>query len=299
MDTVGRWGGEEFVAILPEMRADEALALAEEVRAAVAAYTFSVGGDLHLTCSVGMASCPTHAQEREGLITAADHAMYGAKRFGRNQVRVANDPAVLALFPISHPEGGREETALVGVAEALVTLVEARDHLTRQHSHQVAGLAFELALALDWPASEAQMLELAGQLHDIGKVAIPETILQKPGPLTTQEWDVMQTHPVVGADVVSHIPALRTLAPVIRAHHERWDGHGYPDQLAREAIPLAARILAVADAYLAMIMDRPYQPARSSAAALAELRRCAGSQFDTQVVEALVRLLRWPEGGGG
>jgi diguanylate cyclase (GGDEF)-like protein len=299
MDTVGRWGGEEFVAILPEMQADEALALAEEVRAVVAAHTFSVGGGLHLTCSVGMASCPTHAQEREGLIAAADHAMYGAKRFGRNQVRVANDPAILALFPISHPEGGREETALVGVAEALVTLVEARDHLTGQHSHQVAALALELAMSLDWPASEAQMLELAGQLHDIGKVAIPETILQKPGPLTTQERDVMHTHPVVGADVISHIPALRPLAPVIRAHHERWDGQGYPDQLAREAIPLAARILAVADAYQAMIVDRPYQPARASAAALAELRRCAGSQFDPQVVEALVHQLRGPEDGGG
>ena len=109
----------------------------------------------------------------------------------------------------------------------------------------------------------------------------------------------MHTHPVVGADVISHIPALRPLAPVIRAHHERWDGQGYPDQLAREAIPLAARILAVADAYQAMIVDRPYQPARASKAALAELRRCAGSQFDPKVVEALVHQLRGPEGGGG
>ncbi len=135
------------------------------------------------------------------------------------------------------------------------------------------------------------MLALAGQLHDVGKVAIPETILQKPAALTAEEWDVMRTHPAVGADVVSRIPALRPLAPVIRAHHERWDGQGYPDQLTGEAIPLGARILAVADAYQTMIVDRPYQPARPPAGALAELRRCAGSQFDPQVVDVLLRLL--------
>jgi diguanylate cyclase (GGDEF)-like protein/PAS domain S-box-containing protein/putative nucleotidyltransferase with HDIG domain len=299
LDTLGRWGGEEFVVLVPELEGDEALALAEGVRAAVAASIFPVAGGTHLTCSIGLASYPLHAQEREVLLSAADQAMYGAKHFGRNQVRVAHDPAVHAIFNVSQPEGGREEAALVGVVEALVALVEARDHLTGQHSHQVAALALQLALALGWLASEAQMLARAGQLHDVGKVAIPETILQKPGPLTAQEWDIIRTHPVVGADVVSHIPALRPLAPIIRAHHERWDGQGYPDQLAGEAIPLGARILTVADAYLTMIVDRPYRPACTSAAALAELRRCAGSQFDTQVVEALVRHLREPEEGGG
>jgi diguanylate cyclase (GGDEF)-like protein/PAS domain S-box-containing protein len=299
MDTVGRWGGEEFVVILPEMQVEDGLHVAEAVRTTVAAHTFHVGGGIHLTCSIGLASYPMHAEEREGLLNAADRAMYAAKHFGRNQVRAATDPAVLALFNVSQLEGGREEPTLVGVVEALVALVEARDHLTGQHSHQVAALALQLALALGWLASEAQMLARAGHLHDVGKVAIPETILQKPGTLTAQEWDVIQTHPVVGSEVVSHIPALRPLAPVIRAHHERWDGQGYPDQLAGEAIPLGARILAVADAYLTMIVDRPYQPARASATALAELRRCASSQFDPQVVEALVRHLRGPEEGGG
>jgi diguanylate cyclase (GGDEF)-like protein/PAS domain S-box-containing protein len=295
MDTVGRWGGEEFVAILPELRADEALALAEEVRAAVAAHTFSVGGGLHLTCSIGMASCPTHAQEREGLLSAADHAMYGAKRFGRNQVRAAHDPAVLALFIESHPEQGREEAALVGMVEALVTLVEARDYSTGRHSQQVADLVLQLALALGLLPAEAQMIALASRLHDVGKVAVPDAVLQKPTRLTEEEWELMRTHPLVGADVVSHIPALRPLAPVIRAHHERWDGQGYPDHLKGEAIPLGARILTVVDAYVAMTVDRPYQHACVPAAALAELRRCAGSQFDPRVVEALTLLLRQPD----
>jgi diguanylate cyclase (GGDEF)-like protein len=301
MDTVGRWGGEEFVALLPELDAGEALALAEEVRAAVAAHTFSVGGGLHLTCSVGVASTPEHAQECEGLLSAADHAMYAAKRFGRNQVRVADDPAVLALFMVSPASGGREEAALVGMVEALATLVEVRDASTGYHSHQVADLVLQLALGMGLPISEAQMVALAGRLHDIGKVAIPDTLLQKPGPLTPEEWELMRTHPVVGAEVISYIPALRPLAPVICAHHERWDGQGYPDRLQGEAIPLGARILMVADAYLAMTVDRPYQQARAPAVILAELRRCAGSQFDPQVVTALEQVLlaeqQGPEGG--
>ncbi len=295
IDTVGRWGGEEFVAILPELQADEALVLAEEVRAAVAAHTFSVGGGIHLTCSVGMASCPGHAQEREGLLSAADHAMYGAKRFGRNQVRAANDPAVLALFPANNSEEGREEAALVGMVEALVTLVEARDYSTGRHSQQVADLVLRLTRALGLPPSEAQMIALAGRLHDVGKVAIPDGVLQKAGHLTEEEWELMRTHPLVGAEVVSHIPALRPLAPVIRAHHERWDGQGYPNHLKGEAIPLGARILTVVDAYLAMTVDRPYQKACAPTVALAELCRCAGSQFDPHVVEAATFLLQPPE----
>ncbi len=294
MDTVGRWGGEEFVVILPELSAEDVLHLAEEIRTTVAAHTFHVGGGVHLTCSVGLASYPVHAQDREGLLRAADQAMYGAKRFGRNQVRATNDPAVLALFTASPPEGGREEAALVGMVEALVILVEARDYSTGHHSHQVADLVLQLALTLGVPVSETQMLVLAGRLHDVGKVAVPDIVLQKPGALTQKEWALMQTHPMVGADVVGHIPALRPLAPVIRAHHERWDGQGYPDQLAGEAIPFGARILMVVDAYLAMIVDRPYRKACAPAAALTELRRCAGSQFDPQVVEALTLLLRQP-----
>jgi diguanylate cyclase (GGDEF)-like protein/PAS domain S-box-containing protein len=291
MDTVGRWGGEEFVVILPELEAEEALHLAEEIRATVAAHTFRVGG-VHLTCSIGLASYPVHAQEREGMLRAADSAMYGAKRFGRNQVRAATDPAVQALFTQNPAEGGREEAALVGTAEALVTLVEARDHLTGNHSHQVSDLVLRLALALGLPVSEAQMLALAGRLHDVGKVAVPDTILQKPAALTEEEWAVMRTHPVVGAEVVSHIPALRPLVPLIRAHHERWDGQGYPDHLAGEAIPFGARILMVADAYLAMMEDRPYHKASAPAAALAELCRGTGSQFDPRVVEAMTLLLQ-------
>jgi len=122
----------------------------------------------------------------------------------------------------------------------------------------VAALTTRLALALGLDAAQARMVGLAARLHDIGKVGVPDTVLQKRGRLLEEGWAVMQAHPVVGAEVVGHVPALRALAPLIRAHHERWDGRGYPDGLAGEAIPLGARVIAVADAYGAMTSERPY-----------------------------------------
>jgi len=291
MDTLGRWGGEEFVALLPETDVEGALAAAERLRTAVAAHIFSVGGGVRLTCSIGIAAYPFDSEERDGLISCPDQAMYAAKKLGRNQVRTANDPAVIALALEVGEAGSREEAALAGTVEALATLVEARDHYTGQHTRQVATLTLQLALALGLDASEAYMIGMAGRLHDVGKVAVPDAVLQKPGRLTEEEWVLIRKHPEVEADVVSRVPSLRTLAPVIRAHHERWDGQGYPDKLVGEAIPLGARIVAVADACHAMMTNRPYQPARDAASALAELRRCSGTQFDPTVVQALERIL--------
>lgn len=179
-----------------------------------------------------------------------------------------------------------------GMVEAMVTLVVVRDPATGQHSQQVADLVLQLALDMGLPVAEAQMFAWAGCLHDVGKLVIPDALLQKRGSLTVEEWELMRVHPAVGGDIVSHIPVLRPLAPVIRAHHERWDGQGYPDGLKGETIPSGARILMVADAYLAMTVDRPYQQARVPSVALAELCRYAGSQFDPQVVTALKQILK-------
>ncbi len=290
VDTLGRWGGEEFLAILPETNLEAALVAAERVRAAVAAYTFAVGNGVHVTCSIGAAACPQSAEDRAALVEAAEQAICAAKRLGRNQVRAAADPAVTVLA-----EGGngqsREDAALVGAVEALAALVEARDQYTGARMQAVSTLALRMALALGLSAADARMIGLAGQLHDVGKIAVPEAILRKPARLAPEEWALVRRHSVVGADVVSRVPALRVLAPVIRAHHERWDGRGYPDNLAGEAIPLGARIVAAADAYGAMTTDRPYKEARSSDDALAEMQRCAGSQFDPDVVAALERVL--------
>jgi diguanylate cyclase (GGDEF)-like protein/putative nucleotidyltransferase with HDIG domain len=291
IDTVGRWGGEEFVAILPEMTIEEAQAFAEEMRVDVAAYLFSVGGGTRLTCSIGVACYPTHASGREELMNAADQAMYAAKRLGRDQVRRADDPLVQALLLEKNQEGGREEAVTAGVVDAFTRLVEAHDPSTCQHSLKVSELLAELAQHLGLPDSEAQMIALAGRLHDIGKTSIPDSILYKTEKLTEEEWAIIRTHPATGAEVVSNVPVLRPLAPAIRAHHERWDGQGYPDQLAGKAIPFGARMIAVVNAYMAMTVDRPYQKARLHGQALAELKRCAGTQFDPQMVDAMERLL--------
>lgn len=294
VDSLGRWGGEEFVALLPENHSTAAQMAAEHVRAAVAAHPFPVGGGVHLTCSIGVAVYPDDARECNALVAAADHAMYAAKHLGRNQVRAATDPMVAAMRPDPGGVASREETFLVGTIEALAALVDARDHYTGQHAEEVANLALHLGQALGLSAGEAQMIGRAARLHDVGKVAIPDALLQKPGRLSEDEWVLMRTHPIVGADVVGRVPTLRAIAPLIRAHHERWDGTGYPDGLRGQAIPLGARIIAVADAFSAMTSARPYREPRDVAEALEELRRAAATHFDPAVVDALGRTLRAP-----
>src|SRR5262249_14344451 len=152
-------------------------------------------------------------------------------------------------------------------------------------------LAIRIAKEMGADAAEVRLIDLVSRLHDIGKVAIPDAILQKPGRLTEEEWLLMRMHPAIGADVVSRVPSLRLTAPGIRGHHERWDGQGYPDKLAGESIPLAARIVMVADTYSAIVTDRPYRAGRSHAEAMQELKRCAGTQFDPAVIQALERLM--------
>lgn len=243
VDTFGRWGGEEFVALLPELGWAEAQVTAERVRAKVAAHTFMIGGGAHLTCSIGVAVYPAAAQDRDALVAAADHAMYAAKHLGRNQTRTAIDPAVIALQQRSAQGSSREESFLIGTIEALAALVDARDHYTGRHTVEVATLCRQLALALGLETNQVKMIERAARLHDVGKVGIPDALLQKAGRLTEEEWIVMRTHASVGADIIRLIPDLQVLGPLIRAHHERWDGTGYPDALAAEAIPRAPALL--------------------------------------------------------
>jgi HD-GYP domain-containing protein (c-di-GMP phosphodiesterase class II) len=196
-----------------------------------------------------------------------------------------------ALDSLDAKDGGAESGVLKGAVEALAMLVDARDHYTGAHTDEVANLSIRIALTLGLDSSDAHEIGLAGKLHDIGKVAVPDAMLRKPTGLTPEEWAVMRRHPIVGAGVVRRIPTLGLLAPAIRGHHEHWDGSGYPDGLCGTEIPLAARIVAVADAYGAITTERPYRAASSPEWALAEIRRCAGTQFDPRVVAALERLL--------
>jgi hypothetical protein len=170
---------------------------------------------------------------------------------------------------------------------ALATAIEARDGYTGQHSEQTVELVTRVAEALDLTGDEVSEVKTAALLHDVGKIGIPDDVLHKAGPLDEAEWEVMRRHPEIGERILRAVPGLDGVARAVRHEHERWDGGGYPDRLAGEQIPLASRIVLVCDAFHAMTSDRPYRTRMTEAAALAELRRCAGSQFDPRVVEAL------------
>ena len=183
-----------------------------------------------------------------------------------------------------------EEAAMTGV-HALLAALEARDDYTGQHSASVVELASVVAQSLGLSAREQRSVEHVALLHDVGKVGVPDHVLQKRGPLTEEEWALMRRHPVIGERIIAAIPPLAHLAPAIRAEHERWDGGGYPDGLAGDRIPMASRIVFACDAWHAMTSDRPYRAAMSLGAARAELSENAGSQFDPEVVDALLSAL--------
>lgn len=171
---------------------------------------------------------------------------------------------------------------------ALTTALDSRDQETHGHAQRVTRLAVRLGAALGLTDEDMSALELGAMLHDIGKIGVPDAILRKPGPLTEDEWVIMRQHTTLGAEMLADVPFLQRAMLLVRHHHERWDGKGYPDGLVSAAIPLGARIFAVADAFDAMTTRRPYRESRPPDDALAELRRVAGSQLDPQAVEAFV-----------
>jgi len=183
------------------------------------------------------------------------------------------------------------EGAFTTVLATLTSTVEAKDDYTACHGEDVAELSERVALRMALPRPRARDVRYAAMLHDIGKVAVPSEILLKPGPLNDEEWVTMRGHAAVGGELVARIDAFAHLAPAVRASHERWDGGGYPDGLAGEEIPLAARIIAACDTYDAIVTDRPYRAASSPREACAELRRVSGAQLDPLVVGALMQEL--------
>jgi diguanylate cyclase (GGDEF)-like protein len=290
-DCLGRWGGEEFVAILPGMGPIEAFQMAERIRMLVEQHAFVDEQEVPLTCSLGTATYPYVATRREDLLARADSAMYTAKRLGRNQTRMALEPLVLAVGMLGEAAETAEEAKMLAVVESFIAALEARDYPTGQHSRRVAVLSLRLALALGLTWSDACIVGMGGLLHDLGKVAMPDAILFKHGKLSAAEIEYMARHPLIGEEILAPLPSLRAVAALVRAHHEWINGSGYPDGLRGDGIPLGARIVAVSDAYDAIISHRIYRQARAPAEATKELHEAAGKQFDPRVVEALDRLL--------
>jgi putative nucleotidyltransferase with HDIG domain len=183
--------------------------------------------------------------------------------------------------------GGGSRTAVAALAAA----IDARDNYTLSHSEEVVGLACEVARRLRLPPAEVTKVRDGAMLHDIGKIAIPNEILYKAGPLSAAEWETMRRHPAIGEGILLRTPELEPIAPLVRHEHERWDGAGYPDGLAGEAIPIGSRIILACDAYHAMIAARPYREPMSEGDAAVELRAGAGTQFDPRVIDALLSVL--------
>lgn len=268
----------EVPSIIPDARAEPAVAQLTAVREGVVSYigvpVRLPGGEVFGTLCAAGAEPAEGLSDRESDLLQSLAGILGAQ-IERQRVRLADARA------------GAEHAALT----ALLAALDARDRYTGSHSEAVVGLARAVAEALGLSAPEIQSVGQVALLHDLGKVGIPDTVLQKPGPLSELEWDLMRQHPAVGARIVSMIPPLAHLAPAIHAEHERWDGQGYPDGLAGQEIPLAARITLVCDAYHAMISDRPYRRSLGRDRAIRELREHAGSQFDPAVVAALLTAL--------
>jgi HD-GYP domain-containing protein (c-di-GMP phosphodiesterase class II) len=182
------------------------------------------------------------------------------------------------------------EESYLGTVLALAKALDARDAYINGHSDRIAKLAVAVAQNAGMSPQDQEVLRLAARLHDIGKIGVPDSILRKPAALNEEEWAVMRRHPATGADIIQPVRRLRPAAPLVRHHHERFDGKGYPDGLMGEAIPLGARVLAVVDAFSAMSDDRAYRKARPRVEVLAELERCAGTQFDPNLVKIFVGL---------
>jgi diguanylate cyclase (GGDEF)-like protein len=262
-DAVGRLGGDEFAVLLPETTENEASAVAARVADALAA---------EAPCSIGVACFPLDGNDLDSLLREADTRLY-ATRDGRGGRAVAH--------------GER-----LGWATALAEAVDMRMDARHEHSRAVATYAVTIAAEMEWDDERLGLLRLAAMLHDVGKVAVPDEILRKPGPLTEAEYAEIKRHPLIGADLVARVEGLDPIVPWIRHSHEHFDGTGYPSGLCGEEIPLAARILLVADAYDAMTSDRPYRRALSREEALRELEEQAGRQFDPRCVDLLVGHLR-------
>jgi diguanylate cyclase (GGDEF)-like protein len=257
--TVFRMGGDEFCALLtPGANSAEPLVVGAATALSERGEGFAVG------CSYGAIELPREASDVAEALRIADQRMYAQKNAGRSSASNQSKDVLLRALAERNPE-------------------------LRTHVRGVAELAEATALHLGLGRDAIDQVRHAAELHDVGKVAVPDAILSKPGPLDDDEWAFIRRHTLIGERIIAAAPALGRVAGLVRSSHERWDGTGYPDGVKGANIPLGARIVAVADAFDAMTSPRPYSTPRMPDAALAELRRCAGKQFDPQVVEAFCR----------
>src|SRR3990172_2299416 len=321
IDTIGRYGGDEFICLLPEASHDRGMLVANRILNKVRErFKDNSPG---VTISLGLSTLFYHTYDQTLLLQFADQAMYLAKYRGGNQVfsfdcTETNDLNIcnqklfetfLAVRTLRRFDNGQQIVSDFGeqlkkmlsadaspqsvyeIVTSLSSALDARDHYTNGHSERAIDYAREVAREISMPQGEQEELVYLCLLHDIGKIGIPDHILNKPGKLTPEEFEIMKRHAEIGEKIISPLEMLRRLKPLIRHHQEFYDGTGYPDGLRGEAIPLACRILAVVDTFDAMTTDRPYRKALPVETAVAELKRCSGSQFDPGIVEVFIRII--------
>jgi diguanylate cyclase (GGDEF)-like protein len=320
-NVVARYGGDEFIILMPETGIEQAQVLAERLRLWLA--TDPMLEEHHITGSFGVASFPVHGFSMEDLIRVADAGMYVAKHAGGNQVSTADafgegsavqrqlvsgyiegflqrehngpehlEELVTTLRKLCVREDGMDQRAMKEAIEALSRAAELREHNAAGHGEQCAHYAGITARGLNLSEQEVEDVTFAARVHDVGKLFIPDQILNKPGALTEDEFAVIKTHPQLGAQVVRAIPETERVAQAIESHHEAFDGSGYPFGLKGENIPLSGRIVAVADAYVNMTSDRSFAPPKTDEQAMVELGNLSGTRFDGMIVRLLARLLK-------
>ncbi|MFW5896596.1 MAG: diguanylate cyclase, partial [Bacillota bacterium] len=289
-DVVFRYGGEEFIILAPGADGREGAALAERIRFQVAASDFSDragGSGPSLSVSAGFSVYPNWAQGRQELLRQADEALYHAKRQGGDRVERYPDAAEV------DEERVGEDGAVLAAVRTLLNIISARDGYTYNHSQRVMKYSLGIGHHMDLEESDLRVLQWSALIHDLGKIELSRSLLMKSRDLDRREWEAVRRHPDTSARLVEPvIDRMGIIGEVVRAHHEHYDGGGYPRGLRGDEIPFHARILAVADAIDAMLAERPYRPGVPREEVVEELRECAGSQFDPEVVEAAVQFLR-------
>jgi diguanylate cyclase (GGDEF)-like protein len=290
-DGLARVGGEQFALVLPGTDESDACDIAESLRRGLGEEFASE--KVPITISFGAATYPHHGETPGSLLHCADEALHAAKVNGRNRTVLYS--AELGSSPRYDGEsrdavGERFVAVVLDLAEA----VDLRFSGSARHSETVGRYTELIARELGFSEEQTHRLRLAGMLHDVGKVGVPDAVLNKPGSLTDEEFEVIKGHPALGAQILEH-PTLADIREWVGAHHERPDGRGYPAGLAGDSIPMEAQILAVADAYEAMTSDRAYRSSIGREAAAAELERCSGTQFEPAVVDALINVLAGQE----
>ena len=288
VDIAFRYGGEEFAVILPETMTEGAFLVAERIREKIEQKLYS--GRSSITASLGIATWPTDGVTKEQILVSADKALYAAKGTGRNRTCAPYDYKKQGIVSIDSVS--ETQRIAISMIFALAATVDAKDHYTYGHSRKVSQYAVAMAQAMKLTPERINVIRTAGLLHDIGKIGIPDSILNKDGVLDEQEWRQIKGHPEMGVEILRYVAELSNSLPIILNHHEHYDGSGYPTGLKGQDIPLEARLLSVADAYDAMTSLRPYHNQRSSQEAIDELRRCAGTTFDPDLVEIFCKTLQ-------